>query len=118
MAVYTKELLSGSVGGKPILLAATATPGTLIHTAVAGANDKDEVYLWFNNGSGSTVDLTIEWGGVTDPNDLMVKQYKLTGHTLEQIAFGQPLNGALVVRAFASTANVVTCTGYVNRYSV
>ena len=118
MAVYTKHLLSGSVGGQPILITQTATPGTLIHTAIAGSDSMDEVYLWFNNGSGSTVDLTVEWGGTTDPDDLLVKQYKLTGHTQEQISFGQPLNGALVVRAFAATGSVVTCTGYVNRYSV
>ena len=118
MEVYSKELLSGSTSGKPILIAASATPGTLIHTAVAGANDKDEIYLWFYNTTGSTVDLTVQWGGTTSPGDLLVESYKLTGHTLEQIAFGQPLNGALVVRAFASTGSVVTCTGYVNRYSV
>ena len=118
MAVYSKELLSGSTSGKPILISATATPGTLLHTAITGASSKDEVYLWFNNGSGSTVDVTVEWGGVSDPGDLLVKTYKLTGHTLEQIAFGQPINGGLVIRAFAATGSVVTCTGYVNRYSV
>lgn len=118
MAVYTKELLSGSTSGRPILIAATATPGTLLHTAVAGASSKDEVYLWFYNTTGSTVDLTVEWGGVTDPADRMIKEFKLTGHTLEQLAFGWPINGGLIIRAFAAIGSVVNCTGYVNRYSV
>jgi hypothetical protein len=118
MAVYTKELLSGCTNGRPILIAASATPGTLIHTAIAGNSSKDEVYLWFYNTTGSTVDLTVQWGGVTDPADLMVDHYKLTGHTLEQIAFGQPVNGGLVIRAYATTGSVITCTGYVNRYIV
>ena len=36
MATFTKKKLSGSTDGKPIAVAATATPGTLIHTAVTG----------------------------------------------------------------------------------
>ena len=115
MAVYTKELLSGSTSGRPILVAATATPGTLIHTAIAGATSKDEIYLWLFNSSASTVAVTVEWGGVTDPGDLIVKEFALTAKTGEQITFGQPLNGGLIVRAFAATGSVITCTGYVNR---
>jgi hypothetical protein len=118
MAVYSKELLSGSTSGRPILIAATATPGTLLHTAIAGATSKDEIYLWFFNSSGSSVNLTVEWGGVTDPGDLLVKEYVIPAKTTEQVSFGQPLNGGLVVRAFAATTNVITCTGYVNRYTV
>ncbi len=36
MATYSKVLLSGSTNGKQIKVAATATPGTTIHTAVTG----------------------------------------------------------------------------------
>ena len=43
MATFTKTLLSGSTNGKAILVAATATPGTTIHTAVAGTSSLDEM---------------------------------------------------------------------------
>ena len=50
MATFSRVLLSGGTSGAPIPVAATATPGTLIHTAVAGATSFDEVYLWAYSG--------------------------------------------------------------------
>ena len=51
MVTATKRKLSGSTDGKPILIAATSTPGTAIHTAVAGttAGTYDEIWLWVHN---------------------------------------------------------------------
>ena len=43
MATYSKQLLSGGTNGKNIKVAATATAGTTIHTAVAGTTDIDEI---------------------------------------------------------------------------
>ena len=63
MATYSRVLLSGSTNGKPIPVAATATPGTTIHTAVSGTSSFDEVYAWASNVTGSAATLTIEWGG-------------------------------------------------------
>jgi len=68
MATFTKTLLSGSTNGKAILVAATATPGTTIHTAVAGTSSLDEIWLYAVNSSNSDVKLTIEWGETTAPN--------------------------------------------------
>ena len=39
MATYSKQLLSGGTNGKNIKVAATATAGTTIHTAIAGTTD-------------------------------------------------------------------------------
>jgi hypothetical protein len=117
-AKFTEHLLSGSTNGKPILIAATATPGTIIHTADSGADVIDNVYLWVANTTGSNVDLTIEWGGVSSPGDHYVALYKVAGHAIEQIAFGQPIAGGLIIRAFASSATALTATGKVLRYSV
>ena len=41
----TKTLLSGSTNGRQIKVAATATPGTTIHTATNTAGQMDEVWL-------------------------------------------------------------------------
>jgi len=91
---------------------ATATAGTTIHTAHATATD--EVWLWAVNSSTSDVKLTLEWGGVTSPDDLIEMTIPGEGG-LYPIAPGLPIEGGVVVRAFAATANVILIHGYVNR---
>jgi hypothetical protein len=118
MAVYSREKLSGSTNGRAIKVAATATAGTLLHTAIAGTSSWDEVYAWVTNTSGSAATLTIEWGGVTDPDDLIVKALSIPANSPPiQIVPGVILQNGLAVRAFAGTANVLLITGYVNRIS-
>ena len=116
MTTFTRVLLSGSTSGREVPVAATATPGTTIHTAVAGAAAFDEIYMWASNVTGSAVLLTVEWGGVTDPGDHMVKQYSIPANSAPiPISTGQVLNGGLVVKAFAGSANAINIGGYVNR---
>lgn len=115
MATFSRILLSGSTSGKPIPVAAAATPGTLIHTAVAGAAAYDEVYLFAANVTGSPATLTLEWGGVTNPGDHLVKSYSIPANSPPiPVATGQTLNGGSIVRAFSGTASAINLTGYVN----
>lgn len=112
MATFTKVVLSGSTDGRPIKVVATATAGTLIHTAHAGSID--EVYLYANNTQAAAILLTIEFGGVTSPDDLI--EFSIPGHSgLFCICPGLPITNSLVVRAFAASANLITITGFVNR---
>ena len=114
MAAMTPVILSGGTNGRNVLVVATATAGTLIHTAVSGTTDMDEIYLWAYNDHTANVLLTIEWGGVTTPGDTV--RYTVPfddGYHL--IVPGIRLQNALVVRAFAGTASVVTIGGNVNR---
>ena len=114
MSVFTKEFLSGSTSGRNVKVAATATPGTLIHTAVSGTSSKDEIYLYATNTSTSAVKLTIEFGGTTSPDDLI--EVTIPGEAgLYLVVPGLILNNALSVRAFADTANVININGFVNR---
>lgn len=116
MATYSRVLLSGSTSGREIPVAATSTPGTLIHTAVSGANAFDEIYFWASNVTTAAATLTVEWGGVTDPGDHMVKSYSIPANSPPiPIATGQVLNGGLAVRAFSGTASAINISGYVNR---
>lgn len=116
MATFSRRLLSGSTNGRVIPVAATATPGTLLHTAVAGTSDIDEVYLWVSNVTGSAATLTVEWGGVTDPGDHLVKAYSIAANSLPVlIADGLQLQNGLVIRAFSGTASALNVSGYVNR---
>ena len=118
MATYTKRLLSGSTSGKPIIVVATATAGTTIHVAVAGAAAFDEIYLWASNVTAAAATLTLEWGGVTDPGNLSVKAVSIPANSPPiPIMTGQVLNGGLTIGAFSGTASALNITGYVNRIS-
>lgn len=113
MATFSKQLLSGTpADGRNILVAATASVGTTIHTADATA--KDEIWLWAVNSSAASVKLTIEFGGTTAPNDHI--EFTVPAEDgLYMIIPGLVLTGSLVVTAFAATTNVVSINGYVNR---
>ena len=118
MATIAKRKLSGSTDGRGVLVAATATPGTLVHTAVAGtvSGTFDEIWVYAYNSD--TVDrvLTIELGGVTAPNDnIKVTIPALQGRFL--VVDGAILQNGTVVRAFAAAANVVVVSGFVNAIS-
>jgi hypothetical protein len=117
MATFSKNILSESVNGRGILVAQTATAGTPIHTGPTALTSFDEIWLYAQNTSASAVKLTVEWGGVTAPNDHI--EFSVPAESgLYLIAPGLLIKGAataLVVRAFAATANVLTIHGYVNK---
>ncbi len=112
----TKEFLSGSSNGLQVKVVATATAGTLIHTAHATA--KDEIWIYADN-SDVTRLLTIEFGGVADPDNIIEVNLPALGTAstdgLILIIPGLILSNSLVVRAFASNASVIKLSGYVNR---
>lgn len=115
-----KKLLSGSAQGRAVKVAATASPGTVIHTTDASDAVIDEVTLYAHNTSGTAVNLTVQFGGTTSPDD-DIKLSVPASSGLTFVVPGLPLTGTgsdgNVVRAFAGTANVVTVSGYVNRIS-
>jgi hypothetical protein len=118
MATFSKIILSGSTDGKAIKVAATASSGTTIHTGSSTATTIDEVWLYAMNTDTTARKLTIQWGGTASPDD----EIELTVQPeagLVTVAPGLLIKGnasaALVVRAFAATANVITIHGFVNR---
>ena len=117
MATFSKEKLSGSTDGRLIKVAATATAGTTIHTGSATATTYDEIWLYAVNSDTTARKLTIEWGGVTSPDDNIEVTVAAENGLLLVVA-GLVIKGnatPLVVRAFCATANVVMIGGYVNR---
>ena len=120
MATFTKKKLSASTDGRAIKVAQTATAGTTIHTGSATATTIDEVWIYAVNTSASSVKLTIEWGGVSSPDDL-IEVTVLPEAGLVTVIPGLLIVGnatPLVVKAFAGTANVVCINGFVNQITV
>jgi len=117
MATYSKTILSGSTDGRGILVTATATAGTLIHTGSGTATTLDEIWLYAVNSDAADVKLTLEWGGVTVSNDLI--EVTVTAESgLMLVAPGLLIKGnasPLVVRAWASVGSDIIIHGYVNQ---
>jgi hypothetical protein len=110
--------LSASAGGKQIKVGATGTPGTLIHQTGISADVIDEPRILVNNSHTAAVLLTLEWGGVTSPDDLV--QVSIPAQAGDfQVAIGKTLSGdgaaARNIRAFAGTTNVLKISGHVLR---
>ena len=118
MATYTKQLLSGSTGGQPILITATASTGTTIHATGTSASILDEVHLFAYNSDTTAIVLTIQYGGIVSPdNEIKISVPPRSG--LTYIVPGLLLAGtgsvARTVYAFAGTGSKITVSGYVNR---
>ena len=117
MATFSKIVLSGSTDGRMIKVAATETAGTTIHTGSDTATTFDEVWLYAVNSDTTARKLTIEWGDVDSPDDLI--EFTVPAESgLYLIAPGLVLKGnatPLLVRAFCATANVVSIAGFVNQ---
>ena len=114
MATFGKVKLSGSSDGKGIKVAATSSPGTLIHTAVAGTADWDEVWVYCMNTDAVSRELVIEFGGTADPDNL-IKFIVAPKDGVKCIVPGFLLQNGAVVRAFCATGNVLVIYGFVNR---
>ena len=119
MAFAVKQVLSGSTNGRLIKVAATATPGTTIHTAgaVTGTDNWDEIWLWAVNTTTVSEKLTVEWGTTSAPDD-NIELVLSPENGLITIIPGMILQNSLVVRAFAAQANVVSLGGFVNQIRV
>jgi len=116
-AVFTKVKLSGSTVGRQIKVVQTSTPGTTIHATGTSTTTVDEIYLYAVNSDTTDRKLTIEFGGVTAPDDLIEVTVPAESG-LKVIVPGLILLGtgsATTVSAFCATANVVMISGYVNR---
>lgn len=114
---YTIEKLSGSTDGLGIKVTGTGTGSTVtIHTATSGSGDIDLVTLFAqnNDADGETRTLTLEWGGSTDPDNLIVVPVPCkVGPVL--ICDRLPLLNSKVVKAFSDEANDVQIYGHVQR---
>jgi len=119
MATFTKVKLGGSTNGRGILVAATSSPGTNIHTTTTTATTIDEVWLYAQNTDTSARKLTIEWGGTGSGDILEVTIQPESGLILVSAGLILLYSGSsTTISAFAATTNVIGIYGYVNRIAV
>jgi hypothetical protein len=117
MATFTPVIASGSTNGKMVKIAATSTPGTTLHTAIAGTDNIDEITVEAFNSDATVRTLVIEFGGVASPDDLVQFNLPIAPGGPYLIIGGWRLNNGLLVRAFCATTNVIVCQTTVNRYT-
>ena len=114
--VVTKEFLSGSTHGSQVVIVATTTIGTTVHTAIDGTTSFDEIYLYATNTDSVARNLTVEWGSATD---LVLKTFPIPALSARiPIIRGELLRNTLLVTAFASEASKILIGGYVLRTTV
>jgi hypothetical protein len=106
--------LSGSTNGQPVLVVATATLGTTVHTAGAGTTNTDHITnLWAANTSGGGVLLSVERGTATTTK---LETFTIPANSSLQLP-NLSLNNGQVLTMFAGSANVINITGKVTTTS-
>jgi hypothetical protein len=109
---YSRIPLSGSTNGRPIPVAATATPGTTFHTAQSGTTFVDVVTLYATNTDTTIRTLTLEWGGTGVGNNMV---FQLPPKATVLLFTDLVIQNSLVCAAFCDVASVVNLAGFVNR---
>ena len=116
MATYSKIPFSGSTNGRGVLVNTTSSNTCVVHTGSTNTSVQHEIWLYAQNTDATDRKLTIEFGGVTSPNDII--ESTITAESgLVLVIPGLILTGnastAPTITAFAATADVVTLHGYV-----
>jgi hypothetical protein len=116
MATFSKVKLDGSTNGRGILVAATTSPGTLVHTTTTVATTIDEVWLYAQNTDTVARKLTIEWGGTGSGDTIEFTVPAESGLYLVSAGLILLYSGSTTtINAFAASTNVIGIYGYVNR---
>ncbi len=120
MSPITREFLSQGANGALVNITASGSPGTLIHTATNAGGEKDEVWLWGVNNTGSTASVVIEWAGTDDVTD--IHQVGIPSANGDQLLIaGKTIAGGLEIRAYTAegvaTVSGLNIGGHVNRLS-
>lgn len=114
---FSKIPLTGSTDFVPIVVTQTAiATGDTIHTAGAAQPNFDELYIYVTNTDTSDRTLTLAYGGVADPANMMCKTITvpaLSGPT--PVLTGLAVTNAKILKAAADVANKLTITGFANR---
>lgn len=120
MSPITREFLSASTNGNFINITTSGSPGDLIHTATSTGGEKDEVWLWGVNNTGTDASVVIEWAGTDDVTD--IQQVGIPAANGDQLLIaGKTMAGGLATRVYTThataTVSGLNMSGHVNRIS-
>lgn len=113
MGTYSRQIFTGSSGGRGIPITATAATGTLIHTVPSGVLF-DEIYLDMVNLATASKEMTVEFGTSTDPTRTVEVRIPGNFSGIFPAIVGYPLQSGQTLRAWGATGDVVAF-GYVSR---
>ena len=117
MPTFSKAPLSGSTHGRAIKVT-TASPidgsDTTIHQAVNSTTDLDEITLFAYNSDSVDRQLHLGWGGTSLPDDGLIVTIPFQSGWVP-VVVNMLLRNNLTIVASASSANVLTVSGYVNQ---
>ena len=105
---------SGTTNGNLVSITQTATAGTTLHTAIAGTDHMDEVYVYACCIHTADVLLTLEIDGTAAANQSTYTVPKNDGFHL--VLPGIRMENGGTVAAFAAVTAVVNCLVIVNGY--
>lgn len=120
MAVYSKQILSGSTNGMPIpVTGVLPSTGNTVHTALADntAGIVDEVWLWAYVRATVTADRKLRLV-IGQPSTVPKSRMEVLipgGGGMVNVIPGLPFNNAKVIKAYVTLADEVNVIGYVNR---
>lgn len=109
--------LSGATQGTGITVASTSGVGETVHVHQASyvGSVLDEIHLFAYNSHTSAVELTLNWGGTTAPDNTI--KVNLQAGTFLKIIDGLHIGGGLKISAFAGSAQRVVLYGYALSYT-
>lgn len=106
---------SVSPNGLPIAVTDTASPGTLIHTAVAGTTDgtMDEIWLYVNNIGSVNYEVTVEFGAAAASSRIIYSVIPRDG--IKCMIPGLPLRNGATIRVYVQSGGqgLINVTGRV-----
>lgn len=122
MATFSKQILSGSTDGKAILVTATATAGTTIHTASSTTTTLDEVWIYAQLNNPFSAALTVSNKALTSNVATITTSAThglFVGDTVKITGVDSTFNGTWTIASvpstttftFARTASNVSSTG-------
>lgn len=112
---YKMALLSSSTNGRPVTIDQTAiATGTTVHQVANTTLSFDTALMMFSNIDTVARTLTLGHGGVTDPDHLIHKGYSIPASSF-LFPIAVPLRNNLIIKAAASSANVINFVGKVLR---
>jgi hypothetical protein len=117
MGTISKEILSGSTVGGPIVVVETESPGTIIHTTGVSSTVIDEVWLYAINSDTLNRALVVEFGGTGSNNEIYIGIPPQSGLTVLIPGLCLQGNGSDVsrIRAYSPDSGSISLIGFVNR---